>query len=110
MSEKCPKCGGQGWLYDSPDGRSITCTQCGGTGLTPEEYLRRQLKAMAERAEKAEADLHTVCGNIAPAEMAAWIEEYSSCHGCGLDLLGFADRPVSVLCEDCEAAAKEPKP
>jgi len=107
MSKKCPKCGSER-IQIHP--RWIQCFAC-TTDLDIDETdeIEDALDAMTKRAVKAEAELLTVCGKIAPADMAAWIEEFSSCHVCGLDLLGFADRPASILCEDCEAraAAKE---
>ena len=68
-----------------------------------------QAKAENKRLKET---LSSICGELDPGEVAEWLEQYSTCELCSLDLIGFADRPASVLCEDCYAAeaAKGAKP
>ncbi len=58
--DKCPKCGCYGWFTDSPNGRSCTCNQCCGTGLTDVGDLRNQLaqrdKELAQFEDLIECD------------------------------------------------------
>lgn len=31
--EPCPKCDGNGWVYDDSDGGTMTCPACDGSGM-----------------------------------------------------------------------------
>ncbi len=62
MADKCPKCGGRGWIHDGPGGRTATCNQCHGK-LGPRDQLAqsqarvKELEAIIDKFHAIHADV-----------------------------------------------------
>jgi len=68
------------------------------TAMVLEELLSDNARLRTQLAD--------ICGKLSPDDVIGYLENFTTCDGCSLDLIGFADRPAALLCEDCAGADK----